>query len=161
MKIKLYNANLIERIFITKVLKTANVFLLQPDNLEIAVSFINPEQIRSLNYEFRKVDDVTDVLSFPLIDAVAGEPVSLENNAVDVDERTGRLSLGDIVICRDRAKKQATEYGHSYKREVCFLALHGYLHLVGYDHINEADARVMEQKQTEILARAELTREVK
>jgi len=161
MRIKLYNANLIERIFIKKTLKTANGFLSQPDKLEIAVSFINPDEIRSLNYEFRKVDDVTDVLSFPLIDAVAGEPVSLENNAVDVDERTGRLSLGDVVICRDRAVKQAIEYGHSYKREVCFLALHGYLHLVGYDHINEADATVMEKTQTEILAQAGLTREVK
>ncbi|HPG92765.1 MAG TPA: rRNA maturation RNase YbeY [Clostridia bacterium] len=161
MKIKIFNSNLIEKIYIKKVLKTANRTLCQPENLELALSFISDEEIKELNKQFRNVNSVTDVLSFPLVNATAAMPVSLAENALYTDKKTGRLLLGDIVICRDRAVKQATEYGHAYKREVCFLALHGYLHLVGYDHINEADAAVMEKTQEEILAKAGLNREVK
>ena len=103
-----------------------------------------PERIRSLNRDFRGVDAVTDVLTFP---AWEGE-ISLSADGY----------LGDIMICYDRAKEQAQEYGHSLLRELSFLAVHGCLHLLGYDHMTEADERVMREKQTEILDRIGVTR---
>lgn len=103
-----------------------------------------PERIQTLNREFRNVDAVTDVLTFP---AWEGE-ISLSADGY----------LGDIMICYERAKEQAASYGHSLKRELSFLAVHGVLHLLGYDHMTEAEERVMREKQTAILDSIGVTR---
>lgn len=104
---------------------------------DLTILIDTPERIQTLNREFRHVDAVTDVLTFP---AWEGE-ISLSADGY----------LGDIMICYDRAKEQAEQYGHSLLRELSFLAVHGCLHLLGYDHMTEADERVMREKQTTIL----------
>jgi probable rRNA maturation factor len=111
---------------------------------DLTILIDTPERIRTLNREFRNVDRVTDVLTFP---AWEGE-ISLSADGY----------LGDIMICYERAKEQAEEYGHSLLRELSFLAVHGVLHLLGYDHMTEADERVMREKQTAILDRIGVTR---
>lgn len=104
---------------------------------DLTILVDTPEHIQTLNRDFRHVDRVTDVLTFP---AWEGE-LSLSADGY----------LGDIMICYERAKEQAAEYGHSLTRELSFLAVHGVLHLLGYDHMTEADETVMRRKQTEIL----------
>lgn len=111
---------------------------------DLTILVDTPERIQTLNREFRSVDAVTDVLTFP---AWEGE-ISLSADGY----------LGDIMICYERAKEQAESYGHSLKRELSFLAVHGVLHLLGYDHMTEADERVMREKQTAILDSIGVTR---
>ena len=111
---------------------------------DLTILIDTPERIQTLNREFRNVDRVTDVLTFP---AWEGE-ISLSADGY----------LGDIMICYERAKEQAEEYGHSLLRELSFLAVHGVLHLLGYDHMTEEDERVMREKQTAILDRIGVTR---
>ena len=111
---------------------------------DLTILIDTPERIQTLNREFRNVDAVTDVLTFP---AWEGE-ISLSADGY----------LGDIMICYERAKEQAVSYGHSLKRELSFLAVHGVLHLLGYDHMTEADERVMREKQTAILDSIGVTR---
>ena len=79
----------------------------------------------------------------------------------DINPQTGRLNIGDVIICLDRAKEQAVSYNHSLKREIAFLSLHGLLHLLGYDHMNQEDEQQMFTLQNEILALANITRDVK
>ncbi|MBQ6236248.1 MAG: rRNA maturation RNase YbeY [Clostridia bacterium] len=111
---------------------------------DLTILVDTPERIQTLNREFRNVDAVTDVLTFP---AWEGE-ISLSADGY----------LGDIMICYERAKEQAASYGHSLKRELSFLAVHGVLHLLGYDHMTEAEERVMREKQTAILDSIGVTR---
>lgn len=111
---------------------------------DLTILVDTPDRIRTLNREFRNVDAVTDVLTFP---AWEGE-ISLSADGY----------LGDIMICYERAKEQAVSYGHSLERELSFLAVHGVLHLLGYDHMTEADERVMREKQTTILDSIGVTR---
>ena len=111
---------------------------------ELTILIDTPERIQTLNRDFRHVDAITDVLTFP---AWEGE-IALSADGY----------LGDIMICYDRAKEQAEAYGHSLKRELSFLAVHGVLHLLGYDHLNEPDERVMREKQTTILDSIGVTR---
>lgn len=102
--------------------------------------------IHKLNKEYRGIDRVTDVISFALED---------DKSMVIPDDI--RL-LGDIYICLDKAKEQAKEYGHSLERELCFLAVHGIYHLLGYDHETEEDAKIMFKKQEEVLMEYGITR---
>ena len=115
---------------------------------------MDEEQIKKLNKEFRQVDKVTDVLSFPNLNKSPDEKLKKFFKFADFD--TGLLFLGDIVICKNVAKKQAREYDHSLKREVCFLALHGLLHLLGFDHIKEEDEKIMNKLQDKIMSEAKL-----
>lgn len=102
------------------------------------IIFVTNEEIHKINKEYRKVDRVTDVISF-----------ALEDNK-DIEYKDFRL-LGDIYIAIDVAYKQAIEYNHSREREVCFLATHGLLHLLGYDHMTEEEEKEMFGKQEELL----------
>ena len=116
-------------------------FVLKKMDLEKAIFniiFVSNEEIHNINKEYRNVDRVTDVISFALED----------NNDITYDDF--RL-LGDIYIAIDVAYSQALEYNHSREREVCFLATHGLLHLLGYDHMEEDDEKVMFGKQEELL----------
>ena len=120
----------------------------------VSVNFVSDEEIKRLNKEFRGVDKTTDVLSFPNLNKTPKEKVKKFEKYADLD--TGLIFLGDILISKNVAKKQAREYEHSLKREVCFLALHGFLHLLGFDHIKEDDERVMNKLQDKILSEVNL-----
>jgi probable rRNA maturation factor len=111
---------------------------------ELSVTFMDDESIRAVNRDYREKDRATDVISFALEETVEGEV------AVNQPEGMPRM-LGDILISTETADRQAEEYGHSREREIGFLALHGFLHLLGYDHMNEADERRMFGRQDEIL----------
>ena len=114
------------------------------ENVEFSVIFVDNDTIHNINKTYRNVDRVTDVISFALED----------NKTIELDHRL----LGDIYICIDKAKEQAEEYGHSFKRELSFLAIHGLLHLLGYDHMEEDEEKIMFQKQEDILSEFGITR---
>ena len=118
------------------------------ENAVFNIIFIDNEEIRKINREYRNVDRETDVISF-----------ALEDN-MDVVYEDFRL-LGDIYISYEKAIEQAETYNHSVKREVFFLATHGILHLLGYDHMDEDDEKVMFGKQNELLDGYGITRESK
>ena len=124
----------------------------------VGVTLVEPERIREINRDFRRVDSVTDVLSFPMIDGMLADasPAALLGC---VDPETGALELGDLVICPDRAAEQAQEYGHSLQRELGYLCAHGMLHLLGYDHEDEDERAVMRKKEEKALAALSLTRD--
>ena len=130
---KVENLEVLEPL-LTYALEVENV-----DNLEFNVIIINNEEIHKINKEYRGIDRPTDVISFALEDY---KDIKYEN-----DYRV----LGDIYISIDKVKEQAKEYGHSEKRELAFLAVHGLLHLLGYDHMEKEDEKVMISKQELIL----------
>ncbi len=107
--------------------------------VEISLSFVGEEEIRTLNREYRNRDDITDVLSFPL-----EEDFPQENEL-----------LGDIVLCVKRAEEQAREYGHSTERELIYLSIHSLFHLLGYDHMEEEEKKIMRQKEKDSLKKLE------
>jgi probable rRNA maturation factor len=125
-----------------------SVFKTIDDNHEMNIIFVDKDTIHQINRDYRGIDRVTDVISFALHD---------NDEMMDLPEE--EIELGDIFICVDRAIEQASEYGHSVAREVGFLAVHGYLHLKGYDHMTPEDEKVMFAKQDEILNNANLKRE--
>ncbi|MBQ7892159.1 MAG: rRNA maturation RNase YbeY [Erysipelotrichaceae bacterium] len=112
------------------------------DDVSFAVIFIDDEEIHAMNREYRGVDRPTDVITFALQDEMS----ELESMYEEIEQE-----LGDIFISVDTAKRQAEEYGHSLRREVCFLFTHGLLHLLGYDHMTEEDEKVMFALQDMIL----------
>lgn len=126
--------------------------------LALEVIFADREDIRKLNAEQRKVDSATDVLSFPTLDGICGKPIAGKDFPYDFDE-SGNLFIGSVVICTQVAAEQAQEYGHSYERELYYLATHGVCHLLGYDHMEEADKQVMRAKEERVLKKLHLTRE--
>lgn len=157
MKIYFNNVGLFTKPLIKKVLEGALKHLNQPSELlEMSLSIVSPEEIQQLNKSFREVDKVTDVLSFPTCDNPTRGAITVV--CEDVNPETDLLNIGDVVICMERAKEQAKEYGHSLKRELAFLSLHGLLHLLGYDHVEEADEKQMVALQKEILDQAGITR---
>jgi probable rRNA maturation factor len=124
---------------------------------ELTVLFVNDEAIRAWNREYRGLDKPTDVLSFAIMESHEDEPDIIYAPA-DVGEEPLPQMLGDIVISAERAHAQAADYGHSLLRELCFLYVHGFLHLLGYDHMTEADEQVMLARQTQILEKAGIRR---
>ncbi len=144
---------------IKKVLTHAAEKLSQKEDLEVEISFVGRDAIREINAEERNVDRVTDVLSFPALDGIKGKVLDKKDYSADVNPETGCILLGEIVICRDMVRKQALEYGHSYERELAFLSLHGFLHLMGYDHIEESDRTEMESLAESILRDLEISRD--
>ncbi len=111
-------------------------------NVEISLSIVTEEEIKSINREYRGIDKVTDVLSFP----------QYENYKFIMDENSDIIAIGDIVICNDVAIRQATEYAHSYEREMVYLFVHSMMHLLGYDHMNEEDKILMRKKEEQVLS---------
>ena len=126
--------------------------------LSVEVVFADRQEIRRLNSEFRKTDRETDVMSFPTLENICGKPLSAADFPYDIDE-DGRLFLGSIVICTEVAKAQAEEYGHSYLRELNYLAAHGVCHLLGYDHMTDTDKAAMRAVEERVLKKIDLTRE--
>ncbi len=131
-----------------------------PYEAEVNVLFTDDEEIRQINKEYRDIDSPTDVLSFPNNEfEIPGDFSNLEEDvAGSFHPETGELLLGDIVISVDRAILQAEEYGHSLEREIAFLTAHSIFHLFGYDHMEEEERRVMEDKQKEVLDKLQIIR---
>lgn len=131
-----------------------------PYEAEINLLITDNASIREMNREYRGIDSVTDVLSFPMADYDTPADFSgLEKDSLDYfHPETGELLLGDIIISAERASEQAEKYGHSLKREFAFLIAHSMLHLFGYDHMTEEEAKVMEEKQEKILSSLAITR---
>jgi probable rRNA maturation factor len=105
-------------------------------NYEVSVSFVDNDEIKQLNKEYRNVDKPTDVLSFPLN---------------DYDYNSNHHILGDIIISTDKVIEQATEFGHSILREIVYLTVHSMFHLLGYDHMNDDDKNKMREKEKFVL----------
>lgn len=129
---------------ILDTMKKAAVYCLDLENVdesrtEISVTFVDGEEIRTLNREYRDTDRVTDVLSFPQFDDLNDIP------------EVGEICLGDVVICKDKAEEQAEEFGHSFEREIIYLFTHSILHLLGYDHMEEAEKKEMRQREEEVM----------
>jgi probable rRNA maturation factor len=110
---------------------------------ELSVTFVSNDRIQEINREYRDKDQPTDVISFALEEMSEGE---IEVVGADIPR-----VLGDIIISVPKAREQAEEYNHSFMRELGFLAVHGFLHLLGYDHMNEQDEKRMFDRQKEIL----------
>lgn len=132
--------------------KTALELTEVSDKICVNVALVKAQEIKELNNEFRSVDRVTDVLSFPMLDDIS----EIEKEA---DFILGECNIGDIYINLERAKEQAKEYGHSLRREFCFLALHGFLHLLGYDHMEKDEEEEMFSLQNKILEKANIQRD--
>ena len=126
--------------------------------LKIECEFVDEEEIRRLNSEMRGIDKVTDVLSFPELENIKGKPIKKAEHPFELDE-DGALLIGSLAVCVKRAKEQVEEYNHSYYRELNYLIVHGILHCLGYDHIEEKDKAEMRAKEEEILGGMGITRE--
>lgn len=132
--------------------------LWEGDDLCAELLLVSEEEIRELNARERGVDAVTDVLSFPSMDGIKGQPILAEEHGEELDE-DGNVFLGSIVICEKRAREQAQEYGHSFERELWYLAVHGILHCLGYDHMTEEEKREMREKEESVMQKLDLRRE--
>jgi len=120
-------------------------------NLYINVILTNPENIRKANKEYRNIDKETDVLSFPMFEK--DEIQQMLKNGNDMQD-----VLGDIIISISRVEEQAKEYGHSFEREFAYMLIHGFYHLMGYDHMNEEEKQEMRQKEESVLKLLNITR---
>ena len=131
-----------------------------PYEAEVNLTLTDNEGIHAINKEFRQINRPTDVLSFPMLDyEIPGDFTFLDDeDCEDFNPDTGEALLGDIVISVDKVLEQAESYGHSIEREYAFLITHSMLHLFGYDHMTEEEAKVMEAKQTEILNQMNILR---
>lgn len=122
---------------------------MENSKLYIDITLTNPENIRKLNNEYRNIDKETDVLSFPMFE---------KQEIDDIKNVEHEESLGDIVISIERVKEQAVEYGHSFERELAYMVVHGFYHLMGEDHIEEADKEIMRAKEENVLNRLKISR---
>ena len=130
-----------------------------PYEAEVNLLLTTDEEIHQMNKEHRGIDRPTDVLSFPMVEyEEAGQFDFLEDQYDCFHPETGELMLGDIVISKEKVLAQAEEYGHSPMREYAFLIAHSVLHLTGYDHMEDEERQVMEQKQREIMERLDILR---
>ena len=121
--------------------------------LIMTITFTTPEEIRKINKKYRKIDKATDVLSFPMF-----EKAELDEKIKNKDFLYEDV-LGDVIISIDKVKEQAEEYGHSFERELSYMLVHGLYHLMGYDHIEEEDKKIMRPKEEKILNELKITRE--
>ncbi len=139
--------------FVVQVVEEVIAYEQCEEEFEVSISFVNNQEMRSLNKEYRNIDKETDVLSFPLAEFIEEELNTEDEGAEYIEEE---IALGDIVISMEKAAEQSEEYGHSFKRELAFLLVHGMLHLLGYDHDEEASEGEIFDKQEEILKNMEI-----
>lgn len=125
---------------------------LEQSKLYVSITLTTPDNIHKINKQYRDVDRETDVLSFPMFEKYEiDEMIEKQNNVVhDV--------LGDMIISIDRVKEQAIEYGHSFERELAYMVVHSFYHLMGYDHMNDEEKSVMRAKEENILGKLNITR---
>lgn len=122
-----------------------------PPNCEVSISFLFDDDIQTLNEQYRQINEPTDVLSFPIEQSLKDKTGTFDLNIP--------LLLGDIIVSIDHAIEQAEQYGHSLKREISFLIVHGLLHLLGYTHDTDENEKEMFQKQDKILGAFKIERE--
>lgn len=131
-----------------------------PYETEVNLLLTTDEEIHRMNMEFRQIDRPTDVLSFPMIEyEMPGDFSGIREESDDLfDPESGELLLGDIVISKDKVMFQAEQYGHSPRREYAFLIAHSMLHLFGYDHMEDDERRIMEERQRRIMEKVHILR---
>ncbi len=147
--------------FYDRIAAAASETLQLTGNACIELTFCDADEIRALNRETRGIDKATDVLSFPSLALQAGQyaPFTPQRYPLDTDPISGAVLLGSIVICEQIACEQAREYGHGETREKGYLFLHGVLHLLGFDHIDEQDRARMRATEEQILLALDIRRE--
>ena len=135
-------------------------------DLEVNISFVGKKTIKQQNMNFRQVDKVTDVLSFPTLlepdvtdEQIVCDKLSKENFSIDVNPDTNAIFIGDICICKPVVFAQAKEYGNSKERELCYMAVHGLLHLLGFDHMRDEDKKNMRKVEEKIMSHIKLGRD--
>ena len=126
---------------------------MEKSKLLITITLTNPENIKKINKEYRNIDRATDVLSFPMFEKEELEE-KIEKNDFEHED-----VLGDIIISVEKVQEQAIEYGHSFERELSYMVVHGFYHLMGYDHIQEEDKKKMRPKEEKILSDLKIGRE--
>ena len=122
-------------------------------NLSISITLTTPENIRKLNKQYRNMDKETDVLSFPMF-----EKYEIDEIVQNKEKQPVKETIGDIVISIQKVEEQAKEYGHSFERELSYMLVHGFYHLMGYDHIEEEDKKKMRPKEEKILNKLKIIR---
>lgn len=151
MKIYFEEEQVVSQEILDTMMKAAEICIdaenIDVDRSEISVTFVDMEEIHQLNRDFRQVDSPTDVLSFPQFDDLNDLP------------EDGEIALGDVVICKEKAEEQAAEFGHSFEREIIYLFVHSVLHLLGYDHMDEDEKKIMRRREEEVMAELGITRE--
>ena len=155
--INLYNAEKYEKILERAIKGAFKRFEINAKEVELELELLDPEEIRELNRDERGIDKVTDVLSFPNLEVTL--PFNASDYEDDINPENDCVILGEIYICLEKAVEQAEEYGHSIGRELGFLATHGILHLLGFDHEVEEEREEMERLQEEILNSVGITRD--
>ena len=125
---------------------------LEDSKLCVTVTLTTPKTIQEINKQYRNIDRATDVLSFPMFEKDELDSKIQENDFENED------ILGDIVVSVDKVKEQAIEYGHSFERELSYMIVHGFYHLMGYDHIEEDDKKIMREKEENILDKLSISR---
>lgn len=125
---------------------------MQNINMYLNVILTNPENIRDANKKYREIDKETDVLSFPMFE---------KDELAELKEKPEKIKevLGDIIISIPRVRQQAEEYGHSFERELAYMVVHGFYHIVGYDHMEEEDKKEMRQKEEVVLEKLNIKRD--
>lgn len=157
--LKLYELTEQEEKIAKKILKTVcKIHGIKPRHISADITMVDKEEIRNLNSSTRNIDKATDVLSFPAEDCIVF-PFDIKNYKEVLSPEDKTLYIGEIIVCRDIMNEQAVEYGHSTERECAFLITHGFLHLLGYDHIEEDERAVMRAKEDEVLNTAKFLRE--
>ncbi len=148
-----------------EILKNAIEFALSEEKVdkkcEVSLVFVDNEQIKEINNETRNIDRATDVLSFPMLDYPNGKVYKDVYTGKEMDKTYfdgEELILGDIVLSLERAEEQRVEFNHSFNRECSYLVVHSVLHLLGYDHMEEEEKKVMRAREEDILSKLKLTR---
>lgn len=126
---------------------------LENSKLYISITLTTPDNIQKINREYRRIDKPTDVLSFPMFEKEEIDS-KIQNKEFEFED-----VLGDIVISLEQVEVQAKEYGHTFERELAYMIVHGFYHLMGYDHMVEEDKLIMRQKEENVLSVLEITRD--
>ena len=150
----------IDKSFVRKVVKHT-LKKMEAEKSEVNIIFVGLEEIHEINKTYRNVDRPTDVLSFPMFEGEELKTIFSKANESDAQESNeGILQdiLGDIIISIPKIKEQAEEYGHSFEREFAYMLVHGFYHLMGYDHMEEEEKKVMRKKEENVLSKLELIR---
>ena len=151
MKIYFEEEQVVTQEILDTMMKAAEVCIdadnIDVDRSEISVTFVGLDEIHQLNRDYREVDSPTDVLSFPQFDDLNDLP------------EDGEIALGDVVICKEKAEEQAADFGHSFEREIIYLFVHSVLHLLGYDHMDEDEKKIMRKREEEVMQELGITRE--
>ena len=151
MKIYFEEGQVVSQEILDTMMKAAEICVaaenIETDRTEISVTFVDMEEIHQLNMDYRQVDSPTDVLSFPQFDDLNDLP------------EEGEIALGDVVICEQKAREQAEEFGHSFEREIIYLFVHSVLHLLGYDHMDEDEKKIMRRAEEAVMEQLGLPQE--